>query len=72
MTLEEDLARAEKAVKQWELAVRFHANSPAELLKKAEAALHRATEYRNRVLYEIQTQSVHEELTALPWLEEDL
>lgn len=70
MTLQEDLAKAEKAVKAWETAVRFHQNSPADMLKQAKAALHRAEEYRDSILHALREQSVHQELTYLPWIEE--
>lgn len=74
MTLEEDLARHNKAVAQWELAVKLYLTSkaPPELLETAKRGLQRCIDARNRVLYKIQEETAHQELTHLPWLGEDL
>lgn len=70
MTLEEDLKRAEEAVKAWQTAVRFHRNSPEDKLNLAVSALHRAEEYRESILRLLQEQSAHKELTFMPWIDE--
>lgn len=71
MTHEEELAAAEKDVKSWELTVRFHSKSPPSLLRKASEELQAAIERRDRILYKVQEEKAHNELSFLPWLGED-